>query len=506
VDDEETGWLVERLATESANSPRAFRTKVLLLSCVAYAALFGALALLTLVWGYAVTHLMQFGMNRTVFLAGMVGLLLLPVAYVLLREMLTPLPTPAGRPVTRSEAPVLFKMLDKMQTKLKGPRIDWVLVDTEYNASVAQLPRWGLIGPSTNYLMLGLPFLFGQSTTETMASVAREYAHLAAAHGKVHAWIYRQRRTMRAVHERLEADESATLVHTTLVRVLGAFMPYFNAYTFVLSRQDEFAADRVAGRVAGKDVTAAALVRLNLLATWFHNNFWSTLYAQADTRERPVFMPYQSMSTAFRMSHQEWATRARLKAAWEEKSGVHDTHPCLRERIEALGQKPALPEALEKSAAATLLGRLAEHLANEFDQAWWNAEKKDWAERNRYVKRSLARLDALRGVALASLSLVDLQELARLKAEFQTAAEAKPVLEFLLRQPGGPFPRAAYSLGCILLDEGDQRGLQYLTIAARNNRHLTNDALHAGYTFLRARNDDRQAQQWCDEVVERLAA
>ena len=38
-------------------------------------------------------------------------------------------------------------------------------------------------------------------------------------------------------------------------------MPYFNAYTFVLSRQDEFAADRVAGRVAGREVTASALVR-----------------------------------------------------------------------------------------------------------------------------------------------------------------------------------------------------------------------------------------------------
>ncbi|SHH71402.1 M48 family metallopeptidase [Massilia sp. CF038] len=506
MDDEEISWLIERLETESSNAPRAFRIKVLLLSCVAYVVLFGALALVTLILGFAITHFAHAGMNRTVFLAGMFGLLLLPVAYILLREMLTPLSTPAGRPVTRSEAPVLFKMLDKMQAKLKGPRIDWVLVDTEYNAAIAQLPRWGLIGPNTNYLMLGLPFMFGQSTTEIMASVAREYAHLAAAHGKVHAWIYRQRRTLRAVHERLEADESATLVHTTLVRMLGAFMPYFNAYTFVLSRQDEFSADRAAGRVAGKDVMAAALVRSNLLASWFHTNFWSTLYTQADTRERPVFMPYQSMSTAFRMSHEEWSTKPRLKAAWEEKSGVTDTHPCLRERVEALGQKPVLPEALEKSAAATLLGRLAEHLANEFDQAWWNAEKKDWAERHRYVKRAHARLEALRFVPLNTLSLVDLQELARLKAEFETPAEAKPVLEYLLRQPGGPFPRAAFSLGCILLDEGDQRGLQYLTIAARNNRHLTNDALHAGYTFLRTRNDDRQAQQWCDEVVERLAA
>ncbi|UUZ50871.1 hypothetical protein LP420_15325 [Massilia sp. B-10] len=69
MDDEETGWLVERLATESANAPHAFRTKVLLLSCVAYAVLFGALGLVALMLGFALTHFFSFGMSRTVFLA-----------------------------------------------------------------------------------------------------------------------------------------------------------------------------------------------------------------------------------------------------------------------------------------------------------------------------------------------------------------------------------------------------------------------------------------------------
>ena len=506
MNDEEFGWLVQRLENESANAPRAFRTKVLLVSCAAHALLAVILLVILATLGFAVARWMHHGMTVAGFFVGLTGVALLPVAGILLREFLTPLPTPAGRPVTRSEAPVLFKMLDKMRAKLKGPRIDWVLVDTEYNAAIAQLPRWGLLGPNTNYLMLGLPFMFGQSTTELMATVAHEYGHLCGDHGKLHGWIYRQRRTMTALHERLEESETASVVHAVLARAMAAFMPYFNAYTFVLSRQDEYEADRASARLAGKDVAAASLVRSQLLSTWFHHDFWSTLYRQADTRERPVFMPYQSMSTAFRMSHEEWATRARLKEALAVPSQVADTHPCLRERLDALGQPASLPEPLAKHAAGTLLGRLAEHLANEFDQSWWSAEKKDWAERHRYVKRALQRLEALRDVSLSTLPLQDLQELARLKAEFETPRDAKPVLEYLLRQPGGPFPRAAYSLGCILLDEGDRSGLDYLAMAARSNRHLTNDAMHAGYTFLLAHSDAEYAQEWCDGVVRRLAA
>ena len=124
MDDEEFGWLVQRLENESANAPRAFRTKVLLVSCAAHALL--ALVLLTILatLGFAVARWMAHGMTVSGFFVGLTGAALLPVAWILLREFLTPLPTPAGRPVTRSEAPVLFKMLDKMRAKLKRPRIN----------------------------------------------------------------------------------------------------------------------------------------------------------------------------------------------------------------------------------------------------------------------------------------------------------------------------------------------------------------------------------------------
>lgn len=506
MNDEEFGWLVARLETQSANAPRAFRTRVLLISCAAYAVLALLLLLIVAVAGWALLHAHQHGIDRLVIGAGLLSALAAPVLFVALRELLTRLPIPDGRRITRTEAPVLFKLLDKMRFKLRGPRIHHVLVDTDYNAAIAQLPRWGLFGASTNYLVLGLPFMIGQSTSEMMSTVAHEYGHLCGAHGKFHAWVYRQRRTLSAVHERIAGAEEASFWHAAMARALDFYMPYFNAYTFVLSRQDEYEADRIAARLAGRETTAANLIRSNLLASWFYQDFWPALYKQANLRERPAFMPFQSMGTAFRLGHDEWATGQRLRAAWAEPSGVADTHPCLRERVEALGQKASMPEPLARSAAKALLGGFGNRLIEEFDRVWWKAEKRGWTDRHRYVKRSLARMHELGAMPMEALPPHELQELGLLHTEFDSGEQARQVLEYLLRQPGGPYPKAAFALGSILIAEGNRRGLDYLALAARSDKRLIDDALRLGYEFLLEKKGADGAQAWCDATMAPRAA
>jgi hypothetical protein len=232
-----------------------------------------------------------------------------------------------------------------------------------------------------------------------------------------------------------------------------------------------------------------------------HDDFWPTLYRQADTRERPTILPYQAMATAFRMSHADWATAAGLKRAWQHESGVDDTHPCLRQRVEALGQRPELPTPLQRHAAAALLGPLAARLVDEFDRTWWEAQAKGWGERLRHVVRSHARLHELGKQALDTLPPQDLQELAKLKTEFESIQEARPVLEHLLRRPGGPFPLASYVYGQILLDERNREGLDYLATAARHDRRLADDALRIGYGYLLDAHGEQRAQQWAEAVL-----
>jgi hypothetical protein len=212
------------------------------------------------------------------------------------------------------------------------------------------------------------------------------------------------------------------------------------------------------------------------------------------------------MAAAFRMSHDEWATPARLRGALQDESHVADTHPCLRARVEALGQQAVLPAPLQRHAAAALLGALAERLAAEFDQAWWQAQSKRWSERHRHVTRSQARLRELEGRSLTALAPHDLQELARLKTEFESAQAAKPVLEHLLRRPGGPFPLASHVYGQILLGERNRDGLDYLAEAARHDRRLADSSLRLGVDYLREHHGEQRAQQWAESVLEAAPA
>lgn len=506
MNEEEFGWLVKRLEAQSAHSPHAFRARLLLMSVAAYVALFCVLFVNAALLYGAVVWTREHGANRIAIAVGILGLMSLPILYVTLRTLAMRLQPPEGRLITRAEAPVLFDLLDKMQARLKGPKIHHVLVDNDCNAGIVQLPSWGLVGPSVNYLVLGLPFMVGCSTSSMQSVVAHEYGHLCGAHGRLGNWVWRQRLILSKVHERVEAAAEASVWYGLLLKPLDAFVPYFNACAFVLRRQHEYEADRTSALLAGADVAAASLVRIELLATWFDTQFWSTLYRQADTRERPSFMPYKSLATAMRISHDEWATKERLKAAWQYESGYDDTHPCLRERVEALGQQPALPQPLARSAAVSLLGELANQLIEEFDQAWWRAHGKDWGERYRRVTRSQARLRELDGTPLSALPLHELQEMAMLKVEFESGQAAKPVLAHLLRQSGGPFPKAAFEYGKILLDEKRRQGLDYLAEAACHDSRLSDEALLTGFQFLLAHESEERAKQWVIRVQEAQAA
>ena len=502
MNDEEFGWLVARLEAQSANGPVAFRAKVLLISCAAYLVLFAFLLLNAVFLYWCYSRARTDGFTRTVGMLAVFAVMSIPIHTIALRTFLMRLPAPIGRAITRLEAPVLFELLDKMRARLAGPPIHHVLIDAEYNASICQLPRWGLVGPTVNHLVLGLPFMLAHPTAEMMATVAHEYGHLCGAHGKLQSWVYRQRQTLGAIYERLENDDQHSFWLSGMTRALHAFMPYFSAYTFVLSRQDEYEADQSAGKLVGADTAAASLIRSTLCARWFYQEFWATLYRQASVRARPAFMPYQSMSTAFRMSHDEWSSSARLKHAWDVDSDVADTHPCLRERVEALGALPRLPKPMVTSSAFSLLGRFSDRLTTEFDDKWWSEQAVLWAERYRHVKRATARMVELAAVPMSGMALADLQEMALLKAEFESSQAAKPALEHLLRQPGGPFPKAACTYGRILLEEDRYEGLDHLATAARSDKRLADEALRTGFHYLLNKRGEASAREWCDSVLQ----
>ncbi|MCY7389636.1 MAG: M48 family metalloprotease [Burkholderiales bacterium] len=504
MDRDQYEGLVRQLEAEAEHNPGGFRNKVLLISSAAYIALALMLVLTLLIIYFGVSTASGKGHTRQLIYTGLFTLTMIPVYFVVLRMFFMRLEVPAGREITRKDAPKLFEVLDKMRRRLKGPAIDRVVMDREFNAAISQVPRFGLFGGHSNHLILGLPYLFGVTPKEMLATVAHEYGHLCGNHGKIGSWVYRQRRTFGALHEKVASGAEDSWVYATMAGALNRFWPYYNAYTFVMSRQDEYEADLTATELTGTGPNASGLIRGDLLGQWMAESFWPKFYKQADTHPQPTFMPFTTMPKAFGMSYGDWATQERLTTAWQVKSDLLDTHPCLQERVTAIGEKPALPPPVQATAAEALLGPFAKQLATEFDKDWWLEEKKRWVSRHQYVTRAKQRLQELSGAQMTAMPLHDLQEFALLKAEFDSLQAAKPVLEYMLGKPGGPYAKPSFYFGRILLDEKNDKGLDHLLVAAKADRNVIDEVVRIGYHYLRTQKSETAAEQWLDELNEVL--
>jgi Zn-dependent protease with chaperone function len=265
--------MVARLEQESAVAPRRYRVKVALLALVGFAIL--ALVLATVGFGLVallgIAGALAFSGGAALLLLLKLGkllfLLAVPLWFTLksaVQALFLRLPAPAGREITRARAPALFAALDDMRARMAGPRFHHVLVVNELNAAVVQRPAFGLVGWPRNYLLLGLPLLECMTPDEAMAVVAHEYGHLAGSHGRFSAFIYRLRHSWGTLQAHMDHFQGwlARLV-APLVRW---YAPYFNAYTYVLARADEYRADAASARLVGAGSAAHALKRVNLAA------------------------------------------------------------------------------------------------------------------------------------------------------------------------------------------------------------------------------------------------
>lgn len=498
MQDKKYETLVWSLQAKADHQPGLFRGQVIGISILAYVVLLGIFALLgTLVW-WTLTR--QHIHVKAWIGIGVVLFTLIPVSFIFLRTLLRRISPPTGRILSQEEAPQLFKLLSDIRKRLDGPPIHQVLITSEFNAAISQVPRFGLFGGHRNYLILGLPFLFGMSPREMAAVVAHEYGHLAGGHGKLGAWIYRQRRTFGALQRHIDERREDDSLNGLLAGLLDHFGPYYNAYTFVLSRQQEYEADAAAARYAGSEHIATGLIRSQLLGRWLAREFWPKLYEQSTSRATPSYLPYSSMGKAIAITHTDWATDQGLQHAWKAESDVHDTHPCLRERVDALDQACRLPKPIERSAAEAMLGPQATTIAREFDRDWWMTEKKRWQENHRRHIEGNKRLAELESRPRAELDIHTLQELALLLFDFRSTAEAKPVLEYLLSRPGERYPKPLYYYGWALLEEGDAKGLDKLVEAARLSPAMLDDCARVGYRWLCRHRDEEAAEDWLEHL------
>lgn len=503
--------LVARLEVESASSPGAYRAKVAALTALGFAILallLGVVGLglfllvgfaiaIALTSGTAIVLLLKFG-KLLLFLA-------IPLWYLAksaIQALFVRLPVPQGREITRADAPAMFSALDEMRRQMKGPAFHHVLIVDEVNAAIVQRPAFGFVGWPRNYLLLGLPLLESMPAPEALAVVAHEYGHLAGSHGHFAAFIYRLRHAWGTVQA--YTDHVQGWLGRLVAPLVRWYAPYFNAYTFVLARANEYQADAAAAELVGTANAAHALKRVNLVAPR-HQCFMQQTFDRIDHDPAPPRDLMQRWAADTGKAVAEADAQRWLDDALDRERDVTDTHPTLRARLTALsysgeGLEELPPPMSGESAAQAWFGPLVLELRSEFEAQWAEQVSAAWSERHADARKQFQRLIELRGLAERDR---DLQlEMLRLTMRLEPETD--------LREAFAAF-NAAYpddALGIFLegsarLGKGEREGLTLLDRAMELDAQATKPACEQAHAFLSERKESKAADGYAERWRQR---
>ncbi len=448
----------------SAQDSKAYRRGVALFAALGYAWVIGCLVLAGGLVAWLVPQLLH-GRFRFGLLWGLLGAL--GLLWASLRALWLRFDAPEGVAITAQEAPALFEALERIRKKVHGPAIDTVYLDGDFNASIRQTPRWGLFGGAVNTLTLGLPLLMALDKPRLLAVLTHEYGHLRGDHGRFAAWIYRTRLSWMKLHDSLRDDENIASAATQAF--LKWYFPRFAAKTFALARQDEYEADRIAGRLLGGDVAAAALVEIEVKNAWLHQRFWADHWRRAANAELPVG-PFESMRVQLSLAPEPGFAQEALRLALARLSDLDDTHPGLRDRVAALGVQPVLPD-WSRRGALSLLGDGAARWIAHFDKQWCRENASRWKLQHAWLARVRERVKVL-AASRANSNAGELVEEASLSRQLDPNIELRPLYELAL-QRSAEHPAALQGL-VQTLPEGDRvarlQALQRLWTASQDYR------------------------------------
>lgn len=437
--------LVERLQVQARNSPRIYVCKLALLALAGYAPL---LSLLVVSLGVPV-----FMLTRVIF--GAVPLeprfafvILLPGAFglALLRALWIRFAEPPGYRLSPGEAPLLEAEVERLRDAVGAPALSGIVIDTNLNASAADVPRaFGLLG-HRHYLVIGLPLLQLLDRAELASVVAHEFGHFGGRHGPFSGWIYRVRLSWYRV---LEGLSGGGLLTYLLARFFAWYAPYFNAYSFVLARDNEYAADAAAARAVGAAALAGALVRMELASRRLQCDPSGDLLGRALSQGHPP--PHMLAQLARTLQDPRACNLPRLLEIAERDADPDDTHPALPRRLAALGVEPVSP-VCARQPAIELLGLRRGDIECQLDAHWREEVRPCWRERYAVAAVDRARLAVLEAQAMPTPD--EVLERARLLESLRPGCDVAPLYEQVLAlRPDHGF--AHYRRGLLRLRNGE---------------------------------------------------
>ena len=515
--------LVRRLESYSRQHPTRYKLNVALVAALGYVYVLAVLGLALAIGAWLMLSLKDGGSGHLSSIKLLFGLGLL--AAVILRAFRVRFTPPTGLEVHREDAPRLFLLIDKLTNALGTPPFHHVLIVNDLNAAVAQRPRLGIFGWYQNYLLLGLPLMLAMTPAQFRAVLAHEFGHLGRQHGRFPGWIYRTRIVWSRLLEELRARHHWGSVLFT--KFLDWYAPFFNAYSFVLARAQEYEADRQAARLVGPHAMKDALASLQVIARLIDELYWPSLNRRTITNPTPPASHLDELITVLQRVPPQDSIRKWMQDAMQQTTNYADTHPALADRLAALDQLPGKQHAPEPpadfphvrdpheaTAANYYLEAHATATREALDRSWAESVAEKWKQKHREMAAARARCQALSDKsATIGLSIDELWEYACQMEALESDRAALPLLQQLLTK-APTHAEANLAVGRLLLAQDDQSGLLYLEKALAADREAVIPACALASSFLERRGNhkeslryrikaQRQRQQLLDAEAER---
>ncbi|MEO7994674.1 MAG: M48 family metallopeptidase, partial [bacterium] len=390
---EQFAGLVKELEAYSRRDAPGYRVRVAGLAALGYAYIGLILTVALGLFLYFIYGMVTGTLRGGSSVLGRLIVLLGFLVWTIVRALWVPVSAPEGIPLTPRQAPALFALLDELTTALDAPRFTHVYLVDDFNAGVIQVPRLGFLPFYTNYLLLGLPLLLAISPEQLRAILGHEFGHLAGGHSRFNSFIYRLRTTWVQLQERMMKHQSHRWIFGGF---LNWYAPFFNAYSFVLARQDEYDADRTSARIAGPHMIASALLLTETRGRWLQSTYWKAIQDAARTSPTPNVTPFSSMGSALRQPLAGAHVSAWIDQALHRQTDLNDTHPALTDRLTALDCLDLVTSAPyddhpllappDESAATALLGASVAGLAQRLDALWTQGVAADWEAKHKELR------------------------------------------------------------------------------------------------------------------------
>lgn len=485
--------LVKRAEHELKQQPATYKRRLQGLVYLGYAVIFVIFASLIVLAGGTLWLALTSSALIIFLLKSKLIFILAALIWVLLRSLWVRIPSPKGYELARNKHPTLWAEVDKISKTLSTPTVHTIMLTTELNAALIQTPRFGLIGPTQNTLIIGLELLLALSTQQVRSVLAHELAHLSGNHSKFAGKIYQLRQSWSQINQAFIQNNA---FGTGMISKFFAwYAPYFAGYSYVLARDNEYEADYIASQLTSREAAASALVAVNVLSDLTQQHFWKPLFERPYTQAQPETQIYSLLRQFYQQTDvKDEDFKRYLRTALNRKTDSSDTHPALMQRLKALKLVSINTSDVHEAKAITWLEPEIEQIFKHFNREWVETYGEQWDDLHKRSKLARETVNQLKMRFYEDLTPQERWSLAQFTAEYLPEKDALPLYQkYAEYHPEAT--KADLAIGRLLLERDDANGISYLE-EAMLQPNLQLAAAEAAWRFYTKQSNTEQSQRW----------